>query len=69
MDDKPTRAVGRGRLATADMKARIAALRAQGADVVDALWERNYRAILGEGFRYECAEEGTEFLRSAGEQS
>lgn len=49
--------VGRGSIATEDMKARIEVLRRQGADVVDVLWERNRRAVLdGEGFRYEYAE-------------
>ena len=52
------RNIGRGATATADMKARIAALRRQGADVVDVLWERHRRAeVMGEGYRYEYAEE------------
>lgn len=47
---------GRGEVATADMKVRIAALRAQGRDVVGVLWERHHRAVLlGQGFTYECA--------------
>lgn len=49
--------LGRGAKATADMKARIAALKAQGADVIDTLWERNRIAHLSEGFSYEYAEE------------
>ncbi len=55
--------LGRGPTATADMKARIAALRADGADVVEVLWDRNRRAVLGEGFRYEFAEQ-PELVRS-----
>lgn len=55
--------VGRGRIATADMKARIAALKGSGADVLDALWERNRRAVLGEGFSYEFADERPESVR------
>lgn len=57
--------VGRGSTATADMKARIAALKRDGADVLDALWERNRRAVAGEGFDYEFAEHGTEQVRPA----
>ncbi len=47
--------LGRGPEATADMKARIAVLRSSGVDLIDALWERNRRAVLGEGYRYEFA--------------
>lgn len=57
--------LGRGHVATADMKARIAALRAQGADVIDALWERNRQAVLGEGYNYEFAGETAEPIRPA----
>lgn len=54
---------GRGEVAVSDMKARIAALRAQGADIVDVLWERSRRAELGEGYRYEYADKTPEPLR------
>ncbi len=47
--------LGRGTTATADMKARIAALRSQGADVIETLLERHRRALLGEGYTYEYA--------------
>lgn len=60
----PPHSLGRGPQATADMKARIEALRANGADVIDALWERNRQAVLGEGFRYEFA--ASELVRSGG---
>lgn len=50
--------LGRGPKAVADMKARITALREQGADVIDTLWERSRRAELGEGYTYEYAERG-----------
>lgn len=55
--------LGRGPEATADMKARIAALRGAGVDLIDALWERNRRAVLGEGYRYDLAQR-TEPVRS-----
>lgn len=58
----PPNSLGRGPEATADMKARIKALRAEGADVLDTLWERNRQAVLGEGFRYDFAE--PELVRS-----
>jgi hypothetical protein len=54
----------RGPVATADMKARIDALRQQGVDVIDALWERNRQALLGEGYSYEYARQRAESLRS-----
>lgn len=57
---------GRGRQATADMKVRIAALRHQGADVIDVLWERNRRAALGEGYAYEFAGQTAEPFRPDG---
>ncbi len=57
--------LGRGPVATADMKARIAALRRAGADVVSELWERNRSAVLGEGYRYEFA---SELVRPDGDQ-
>lgn len=51
---------GRGATATADMKARIAAIRAETwrmDDLIDRLWERNQRAVaLGEGYSYEFAD-------------
>lgn len=40
-----------------DMKHRIAALRAEGADVIEVLWERLERAEAGEGFTYEYAQQ------------
>lgn len=56
---------GRGVEATADMKARVAHLRASGADIFEALWNRHHRAVkLGEGYRYEFAE--TDQIRPAG---
>lgn len=48
------------------MKARIAALRADGADgagIVEALWERHYRAVLGAGYTYEFAGRRDELSR------
>ncbi len=45
--------LGRGSLATADMKARIAALRREGVDIVDALWRRHVNAITGAGYVYD----------------
>ncbi len=54
--------LGRGPEATADMKARIAVLRRQGANVVDELMERHRRAVSGEGYTYEFA---TELVRSS----
>jgi hypothetical protein len=57
MDDTRT---GRGSVAVADMKARIAALKDQGEDVVDRLWERSRLAELGDGYRYEFAEQTPE---------
>lgn len=50
--------LGRGEVATLDMKRRIAALRAAKADVLSALWERHLRAEAGDGYRYEYAGEG-----------
>lgn len=55
--------LGRGPEATADMKARIAALKESNADVIGELMERYYRAVTGEGFQYEFA--GTEPVRPA----
>lgn len=55
MDDNTN--VGRGQTAVSDMKARIAALRGQGVDVIDVLWERSRRAELGEGYRYDYADQ------------
>lgn len=52
--------VGRGPTAVSDMKARIAALKAQGEDVIEALWERSRQAELGDGYRYEYAEQAAE---------
>lgn len=54
---------GRGQTAVSDMKARIAALRQQGADVVDVLWERSRRAELGEGYTYDFADQTPDALR------
>jgi hypothetical protein len=56
--------VGRGSTATADMKARIEALKGSGADVLDALWERNRRAVSGEGYHYEFAQDRADPVRS-----
>lgn len=51
---------GRGPQATADMKARIAALKAQGTpidQIIEVLWERSHRAEAeGEGYVYEFVE-------------
>lgn len=46
----------RGPVATLDMKLRVAALQAEGADVVDVLWDRYLRSTTGDGFEYEYAE-------------
>lgn len=54
--------VGRGDIATADMKARLAALRGDGTDWLDVLWERNRRANLGEGYDYGFATEEPDAL-------
>ncbi len=60
--------LGRGPVATADMKARIAALRSQGADVIETLIER-HRIALTEGHTYEYAgRQGPEPLRPAGQR-
>lgn len=48
--------LGRGPVATRDMKYRIAALRAEGKDIVGALLERHVRAVAGEGYTYEFAD-------------
>lgn len=43
---------GRGEVAVADMKARIAAMKSQGMDsteIIDVLWKRNAKAVLGDG--------------------
>lgn len=47
--------LGRGQVATEDMKKRIAVLRQGGADVIDVLWDRHRAAVLGEGYHYEYA--------------
>lgn len=48
--------LGRGATATADMKARIAVLRAAGEDVFEALWARHHQAVkLQHGYSYEYA--------------
>lgn len=50
---------GRGSKAVADMKARIAAMKAQGMDGAerfDVLWKRNAEAISGDGHVYDMAE-------------
>lgn len=49
--------VERGPTATLDMKLRVRALRADGADLIDALWSRYTVAVTGDGFRYEHAEQ------------
>lgn len=49
-------ATGRGPTATADMKARIAALRRDGRDVLDVLWRRHLDAINGSGYVYDFVE-------------
>ncbi len=48
--------LGRGSVATADMKARIAFLRGAGRDVIDVLWRRHVEAIYGTGYSYDFAE-------------
>lgn len=48
--------LGRGEIATADMKTRINVLRSQGRDVIDVLWDRHRVALLGDGYSYEYAE-------------
>ncbi len=45
--------LGRGPVATADMKARIAALRADGRDILHVLWTRHVHALAGDGYAYE----------------
>lgn len=57
---------GRGAAAVSDMKARIAVLRERGEDVIDVLWERTRRAELGEGYRYEYAEQTADQVRPGG---
>ena len=53
--------LGRGEIAVSDMKARIAKLREDDADIIDALWERHFRAeTLGEGYTYEFADPAVE---------
>lgn len=59
---------GRGPAAVADMKARIAALQAAGADVIDVLWERSREAELGEGYTYDLIETGAEPVRPVGQR-
>lgn len=49
--------LGRGPTATADMKARIAALRRANVDVLEALWRRHIEAITGAGYVYDYAEQ------------
>ncbi len=50
---------GRGPQATADMKARLAALKADNTPIdtiIELLWERSRRAeVEGEGYRYDYA--------------
>lgn len=49
---------GRGSKAVADIKARIADMRAQGiggAEIIDVLWARNAEAISGDGHVYDMA--------------
>ena len=48
---------GRGSQATEDMKNRIAALQHDGADVLEALWQRHHRALLGDGYEYEYTDQ------------
>ncbi len=61
--------LGRGPKATADMKARIEALKGQGVDLIDTLWERHRAALLGEGYTYDHARpERTEPLRPVGQR-
>lgn len=38
------------------MKLRVAALRAEGVNVIDVLWERHVRALSGEGYVYDYAD-------------
>jgi hypothetical protein len=53
---KPQRSeLGRGELATRDMALRIAALRADGTDIIEALWQR-FVLAEAEGYSYEYAE-------------
>jgi hypothetical protein len=59
---------GRGPIATTDMKARIAALKAQGItmdDIIAILWERANRAERGDGYDYQYA--GAEAVRPDGQ--
>lgn len=49
---------GRGSRAVADMRARIATLKAQGigeAEIIDVLWARNAEAVSGDGHVYDMA--------------
>lgn len=52
---------GRGPQATTDMKARIAALKAQGTSIdtiIELLWDRSHRAeVEGQGYRYEFTDQ------------
>ncbi len=57
--DHPPYSLGRGPVAAADMKARIAALREAGytdQELFAILWDRTRQAELGEGYTYEFAE-------------
>lgn len=50
---------GRGAKAVEDMKNRIAALKASGKsseEVFSLLWNRNRKAVTGDGYTYEYAE-------------
>jgi siroheme synthase (precorrin-2 oxidase/ferrochelatase) len=61
---------GRGPVATADMKARIAALLKERWDmdfVINQLWERHVDAVLGDGYSYEFTD-GPVTVRPAGER-
>jgi hypothetical protein len=53
------RRLGRGEIATTDMKARIAALQANGLNsvqILSVLWDRCMSAEQGAGYQYEYAE-------------
>lgn len=56
--------LGRGWRATADMKARIAALRIAGVDVFEALWDRHVEALrTGYNYEYADADQPEEYFR------
>lgn len=50
--------LGRGAVATSDMKARLAALKSEGRgadEILDSLWHRHHQAVTGDWHTYEYA--------------